>query len=921
MATPLYKFLKDKATSFYAFPSSAEDISASYQNENFKMFFSNYILLNFPKQSLVNLGATQASPTYWDFDTFERSINATPPSTYSEQLIESLRNYVANQEVVIKESRLNNTEFYYDNTQPSTTTEKVFWKWCKKLGLIDFEPAVPSDEYFDTLSEFQRNNINDDSYFPEYLWKEREIIQYNTLIYYETALLGYTGKLEVEFGGTTNFKVGDIVKFTNVSNVLVISDIPTIDSDVLQTEVLATIPAGATQGQRIVFDITTTLSAQMEQTGQAELVYHRLVQYIGDVNGINNVQEANKSYTEVYAHIPDHTGRTPDILFRTLSDNNYKPNLVFPIIPSQYQPEIIGAELFNSPIVSTPQNYPGSYFGQFDTQDFTYEVENGDSIRRSGDYYGVSGDINNPIVDGSTIDGTSIDFNTNHYVKMNIFDRTVTNFDQFNALEVNNLPPEDFDFNAILWYYTIVDFSGNSYTNLYGISFLENPENNPKDEEVGIRLPTFPKLVTNGLQDGSSYAFSLNLNFNIINDNPQDAYNPSAINSLFSMNLFNDAMTRLASINESFLNIISDNVDLKNEISNIKQLLYTQTDFDTINAKITYLESLLLLYKTNQIIDSETISVSINNSSTIPTIQLNNRDASYGGISTIGTTDLYSASGIIPMNINLPENKNYLIRILNNDDTQLVLSNNDKLTVVIDRDLDYKQTLDIIVEAEDFSTQNKKLDIYLNFVNDDSGISALSNDMINNPGFSITDGLIGTPVETLLIGNIDLPVFYNEVTQQINSAKNWTKFNFDIDFDQSLVLDAGGILKVPFEGNTQIIYNSIKQGDTLVLENFYVGTSSVFNFSGQYTVDTVVSASSSYIYLDINSNSELVAYGASATLPLMIHGTGSTILSNKPYFRLNKGIKFRITRINTDNSITIGDRYFIETFNLLDDTR
>jgi hypothetical protein len=40
-----------------------------------------------------------------------------------------------------------------------------------------------------------------------------------------------------------------------------------------------------------------------------------------------------------------HTGQTPDILFRTMTDVNYKPNLTFPIIPSQYQPEIIEQNL------------------------------------------------------------------------------------------------------------------------------------------------------------------------------------------------------------------------------------------------------------------------------------------------------------------------------------------------------------------------------------------------------------------------------------------------------------------------------------------------------------------------------------------------------------------------------------------------
>ncbi|MGK3946226.1 hypothetical protein ABK046_48730, partial [Streptomyces caeruleatus] len=85
-----------------------------------------------------------------------------------------------------------------------------------------------------------------------------------------------------------------------------------------------------------------------------------LVQYIGEVNGISNVQQSNKSYTQIYINVPDHAGQTPDILFRTTTDANYKPGMEYPIIPNQYQPEIIGSEVFSSPIVSNPQNYPGS---------------------------------------------------------------------------------------------------------------------------------------------------------------------------------------------------------------------------------------------------------------------------------------------------------------------------------------------------------------------------------------------------------------------------------------------------------------------------------------------------------------------------------------------------------------------------------
>ena len=549
MSCPLYKKLKTNGTSFYAFPSAAEDISAAYQNSNYKMYFSKYVLLNLPKQNLNTGSGTASKPVYFDFDnTFKHSQNAFPAATYQDQLIESLRNYVANHEIVIKESRLNNTNYYYDNNALETTTEKIFFKWAKKLNIIDFEPAIPDDEYFSNLAEFQSANVNDDQYFPEYLWKEREIVDWDI-----ANIDGSTGLLVVTFNSVTNLVVGDVVNIHNVSNLDVISELGGID-----TNTGINLKVKSVNSTSVTFDITSSLGFYTETTGKAKIVYNRLVQYIGEIQGVSNVQEANRSYTEVHAHIPDHTGRTPDILFRTMMDVNYKPNQTFPIIPSQYQPEIIGAESFSSPIVSTPQNYPGSYFGQFDTLDFTYETANGDSVRRSGSYYGVAGDINNPVTNGKAIDGISMDFNTNHYVKMNILNRNLTNFDQFNALEINNVPPTAFEFNAILWYYTIEDNAGNVRNNLYGISFLDNPDNNVVSGETGLRFPTYKKFVTNGIQDGTSFAFSLNLNFNIINENPQDSYNPEAINSVFSMNLFNTSMSRLAATNDSFINLIAE---------------------------------------------------------------------------------------------------------------------------------------------------------------------------------------------------------------------------------------------------------------------------------------------------------------------------------------------------------------------------
>jgi hypothetical protein len=899
-STPLYKGLKSNGTTFYAFPGAAEDISAAYQNSNYKMYFSKYALLNFPTQNLSP--GTQSKPIYFDFEnSFRKSVNATPPSDFSSQIVESLRNYVANQEIVIRESRLNTNNYYYDTNALETTSEKIFFKWCKSLNVIDFEPAIPQDEYFANLIDFQSNKVNDDSYFPEYLWKEREVIEWDTRYFYQSAEI--EGKMEIEFNGLTNFRVGDTIRIFNVENSSIYDNRGAAagsggyfyDSGSEEgqfVKILDISAPGATAGQRIVVDVDSTLSKQIEFTGQAELVYHRLVQYLGEINGVSNVQEANRAYTEVYAHIPDHTGMTPDILFRTNYDVNYKPNLIFPILPSQYQTEIVGAELFNSPIVNSPQNYPGSYFGQFDTLDFTYETSTGDVIRRSGDYFGVKGDINNPIVTPKTIDGISIDFDSRHYVKMNIVNRKVTNFDQFNALEVNNTPPNDFEFNAILWYYTVEDQNGISKTNIYGISFLDNPNNNDKEEEIGIKFPTYKKLVSNGKQDGSSYAFSLNLNFNIINDNPQDTYNPEAINSMFSMNLFNKAMQKLSSTNDSFLNILAEQSIVRDEINSIRGLIYTQTDINVINAKVKSLEDLIRLYSTRQMVDSNSVEVITSGTS----IRLNSIDSNYVSINQIKASELYNAQGIIPMNIAVPKNKDFMINVINNDEIALKLQNNDRLTILLSRDLDYKQTVEFYITGTEFSSQNKQMDIYIN-----SDITTTTS----------------ANTQVLLVGSIDLPVYYNTTKQLPNSALLWKDFKFDIDFEQPITLRNGGYLDVPLSGNSYLINNSIKQGDSLKMNNLFVGTSSVYDFSGQYKVDALVGSTSSYITLDITSNESFATYTTtnSSSLPMQIHGTNSSLLSNHPYFNLNKGKKILITRISESSTI-LSERYRVDVRDL-----
>jgi hypothetical protein len=481
---------------------------------------------------------------------------------------------------------------------------------------------------------------------------------------------------------------------------------------------------------------------------------------------------------------------------------------------------------------------------------------------------------------------------------MNLPDRAFSTFDQFNGLEISNTPPKDFEFNAILWYYTVEDSSGNIATNLYGISFLDHPDNNPKSSEISLRFPPYKKLVTNGNQDGTSYAFALNLNFNIVHENAVEAYNPQAVNSLFSMNLFNEAMSRLALANDSFLNIISEHSAMKDEILGLKQLLYSQTELSVINTKITNLESLLNLYSTMQQLSSETIQVQINSETSPPTIQYNSIDKRLVELSVINTSNMYSATGIIPLEVVVPLSKDFMVNIVNNDEVSLTL--NENLKLLFTSDLSYKQTVEILITGGDLSSENKKLDILITTINP-LGIQNLSTTSAN-------------AVETPIITDIDLPVFYNKNSSVPNSAKTWKKFDFDIDFNSDITVTTNNLLELKLDSNSNIVYNSIVKGDSYNIHNLFIGTSSVGNYSGQYVVDSV-GLTSSLVRFDITSNQDFVDF-VSGQLPFNVHTSTSTNLSNKPYIDINKGKLIKITRISELNDLPVGEKYYIEVQDL-----
>lgn len=305
-------------------------------------------------------------------------------------------------------------------------------------------------------------------------------------------------------------------------------------------------------------------------------------------------------------------------------------------------------------------------------------------------------------------------------------------------------------------------------------------------------------------------------------------------------------------------------------------------------------------------ISSDTIEVELDSSVSPPVIKHNSIDRSYISTNMYKTSQMFSSSGVIPVQINPPKYKDFLIQIENNDEVEFELDG--KLKLILNSDLEIRQSVDILISGSDLSSQNKKLDIYITTINPNANVIEDEEELTTTSSDGSTEFTDVHPIETLLIGDIDLPVFYNLNTSQPNSAKSWKNFNFDIDFDEDIILLPNNTLQISLSGNDNIIINSIKEGDALVLNNFFVGTTSVFDFSGQYFVTSV---SNSEITLDVSINEDFVSYGT-GLLPLTLHNISSTQLSNSPFISLNKGLWVRVTRISSSDQVPINQKYLLD---------
>lgn len=875
---PLIKRLRERGTTFISLPSSSNDFNVYSFQEAYDVSVVKFVLLNIPTSDdpttgpVLNFSKTNTLRPDEGVNTYNFDPNSQYPVKYSEQLVESIRNYIANQDACFRETRITANKDFYNPMERKTPSEAIFWKWCRLHNIIDLEPAEHKIDWDKNLSDFDNPNastITNQDYFRKYLWKEREIRNYDCSV---TTDGSYA---EVTINSYSKFKIGDSIWITGSTMSTELTGYTHKITDISFASNTTTIT------------LNTSFTDGNTYTGVCYLDYHRLVQYVGEIQATSKVQSSQQTFTEFTAMIPAHAGSTPTVLFETQNNTNYYPGLEIPILDDQIQDEIIGSENLNSPIRTNPSDYPGSYFGYFDTYDKTYQMSQGDPIRYSGDYFGVlrvnnvglaSDDAFENLTDFNSddIDGVSMDFNLKHYYRAQTAPSTILNFDEFNSMSINGNPPSDFEFNAILWYYQVHDQTTNKIsTNLYGIEFLDNPDNDfgsSNDREITLTK----KLVTNSQQDGYSYIYNLNLDMKVDNDMLPLRYDPTSIYNIFSFDLYNKVMSNYVLLSEQFTNIINEFINMNDDIVKLKSLIYSQTDISEIKNRLKNMEDLLKLYQTNQFVDSDTVKINIDYTKNYPALSFNAMNVDYSEIYNMHSTEiaeyniaLSGQTGItqsISQMIVVPNTGKFLVNVWND----MVVDYGDLvLQICLDNDLAFKQSVDFILRPDIAQYSNK------------ININILFNDGSSNP-----------KTEKLLIGPSDLPSDLAE-NGYLSSNPTGSTFNSAYYMKLSTFVDRLTTGATWGTGTTIDLKEDLfYAGDWIYIEDLYLlsGSSVYIDYSGLYKIDQII--------------------GIQAILDWDTSGW-NVRLRGTPKAHYYKGMKINIIRIDESDSSDLAHRYLI----------
>jgi hypothetical protein len=366
---------------------------------------------------------------------------------------------------------------------------------------------------------------------------------------------------------------------------------------------------------------TTVLGneARFVEKPETNSTYKKVVKYIADIDVVNSIKSKDNSYTEIYIHVPTNVGTTPHVLFKSVTDANYYPNMVVANTAAdplnieylagrkynETHPFGLSMKAFydlddNSVLAQIKNSISGTYAsGNW----FTQTIRNSyytDNYNSTG-VYNVAADqvinkqqgLYNVEYLRTQLDGISLDFDLANY-KLASENPEIKVFSQFNDYVANR----DFEFNVILVYYDTydpnnVDANGaplDFRTNLYGVLFLDSIQ----QSGLEFQIPTIQKYKPDPLQKVNGNAFSFKMNLKL-DTSIENVLVEKSINdySTFSLELFTDVLTQFKQLQTKYNDKLLELEQLRQDVEGLKDLLLNNEDQSELKIRVSNLETSL----------------------------------------------------------------------------------------------------------------------------------------------------------------------------------------------------------------------------------------------------------------------------------------------------------------------------------------
>ena len=315
----------------------------------------------------------------------------------------------------------------------------------------------------------------------------------------------------------------------------------------------------------------------------------RVVQYIGNIDVMNTVEIGGDTFEELYIHIPSSVGASTNVYFRTgaMTDNKNYLNKNYPIANKTN-----GSQTGNPEIIIGRKPGDSNPYHKYGDEEVTIRINSFVDIDTGGNIY--TGDV-----------GHTIDFRDSSY-------DGGAGISNMNAKSL-----EDFEFNAVLIYYDILEKTSDpsvkrTATNLYGILFLDNVTDTASGVASGNtprgHIQRYPKKKETVYGNGNSYGLKIDLKIDTIGDSntnyievPDKYYQKDKVVSFM---LYNNALEQLQKCIDLFYTQKNDIVKLRDRVSTLENMTM---NIDSIAIIKKDIERLYGMCEGNELVDTATI--------------------------------------------------------------------------------------------------------------------------------------------------------------------------------------------------------------------------------------------------------------------------------------------------------------------------